>query len=291
MAPPRSEEEQLEKVLVRHERPYFQSGGGVPKTLHPVTVPLIACLIAVACAGGLWYAYRVFHGAISSPGGGEPPLIRADQTPTKVKPDATANSAAPDSDKDVYNMGQTTPTTEKLLPPPEQPLAKPVPSVAPSVLPVPTPPPAPVTHAPAVIAPTNPAVAQSMPSPVVAPLPQPVSAKPVPPPVAAANQAGPPPTAAAPARADKPASGDAGFRLQVAATKDEGAAQSEWARLKKAHADLLGDLSLTVVRADLGEKGVFYRLQAGVIPDRAAAEKLCEQLRAVSIGCILVKAQ
>jgi cell division septation protein DedD len=100
-----------------------------------------------------------------------------------------------------------------------------------------------------------------------------------------------PPTIVTPAKPDKPAQGDAGFRLQVAATKDEGAAQSEWARLRKAHADLLGDLSLTVVRADLGDKGVFYRLQAGVIPDRAAAEKLCAQLRAVSIGCILVKAQ
>jgi len=283
MASPRSEQDQLDKIPSRQDRPYYQSGGGVPKTLHPITVPLIACLIAVGCAGGLWYAYRSLHGAMVGTNGGQPPLIRSDQSPTKVKPDAAANGTAPDSDKDVYNMGQAAPTTEKLLPPPEQPMAKPVPSVAP--------PPAPVASAPPVPqpAPNMPTVVQTTPPPAPVPLPQTASAKPIPPPVA--TVAPPPVAAAAPAKPDKPAQGEAGFRLQVAATKDEGAAQSEWARLRKAHADLLGDLSLTVVRADLGDKGVFYRLQAGVIPDRAAAEKLCAQLRAVSIGCILVKAQ
>ncbi len=79
------------------------------------------------------------------------------------------------------------------------------------------------------------------------------------------------------------------LRIQIAATKDEATAQHEWDRLTKAHADLLGNLTETTVRADLGDRGIFYRVQAGPLPDAAAASKLCDQLKAVSIGCLVVR--
>ena len=78
------------------------------------------------------------------------------------------------------------------------------------------------------------------------------------------------------------------LRIQIAATKDEASARAEFARLQKAHADLLGNLSATVVKADLGDKGTFYRIQAGPIADKAQADKLCGQLKPLGIGCIVV---
>jgi cell division septation protein DedD len=98
----------------------------------------------------------------------------------------------------------------------------------------------------------------------------------------------PPPPPAANAGA-KPGTVTGVFKVQIAATRDEPAAQKEWERLKHAHADLLGNLSPTVVRADLGDKGIFYRIQAGPVPDQAKAEKLCTDLKKLSIGCIVVK--
>src|SRR5438477_3005932 len=50
-------------------------------------------------------------------------------------------------------------------------------------------------------------------------------------------------------------------------------------RLKREQPDLLGKLSAVAVRADLGDKGTYYRIQAGPLSDGAAAERLCGELR------------
>ena len=77
-------------------------------------------------------------------------------------------------------------------------------------------------------------------------------------------------------------------RIQVGAVPKEADAQSEWKRLQSRHRDLLGDLGLTVVRADLGEKGVYFRIQAGPI-DEARARAICEQLKSHNVGCQLAR--
>jgi cell division septation protein DedD len=155
------------------------------------------------------------------------------------------------------------PPPEKLLPPPEQPLPKPV--VPPEPAPVAAAAPAPA----APVAPPVPAATAPTPAPARPVAATPPAVSPVPPP-------------AAPAAAG-------GWRVQIAATKDEASAHSEWARLQKAHPELLGALGLNVIRADLGERGVFYRIQAGPVADAAQAQKLCGDLKAVSVGCIVVK--
>jgi cell division septation protein DedD len=110
-----------------------------------------------------------------------------------------------------------------------------------------------------------------------------LSSTPLPPPV---------PLAPAPAPAAKPApaaSGTGDFRVQIAATRDEPTARTEWERLKKAHLDLLGTFTPTIVKADLGDKGVFYRVQAGPIATHDQADKLCGALKQFAIACLIVK--
>ena len=68
----------------------------------------------------------------------------------------------------------------------------------------------------------------------------------------------------------------------------EAEAQSEWKRLQGRHHDELGGLTLSVVKADLGERGIFYRLQAGPV-DEAQARTICAQLQSQNVGCQLVK--
>jgi cell division septation protein DedD len=100
----------------------------------------------------------------------------------------------------------------------------------------------------------------------------------------------PPKAASAPAAAPRPpAASGKGYRLQIGALRSAEAAKAEWTRLQHQNHDLLGGLGYSAVRADLGEKGVFYRIQAGPIADLAAAERTCKELRQRHLGCMLVK--
>ena len=81
-----------------------------------------------------------------------------------------------------------------------------------------------------------------------------------------------------------------GFRIQVAAMRSPEAAEKAWARLQKKHGEVLGGLEFFMQRVDLGEeKGVFFRVQGGPLPDRASASDICARLRERDVGCLVVK--
>jgi cell division septation protein DedD len=81
----------------------------------------------------------------------------------------------------------------------------------------------------------------------------------------------------------------AGYRLQLGAVKTPEMAKSEWARIKREYGDLVGSLTVSTERADLGDRGVYYRIQVGPVADAAQAERVCAQLRQRGQGCILAK--
>jgi len=278
------------------ERPYY-AGEEEPRRSGIVRNILVLCVM-LGCAGAIYFAYTKGKQAGAGPSGAIP-LIRADQDPTKRKPD-DAGGSTPDQDKLVYNPNDPNGAkVERLLPPPEQPLPKPVPAPGATdtlpvqnIAPVAAPQAAPPTAAVGVA--TNSASQQAnttgmMSAPAGAKAVPGIEIPPLPPaqPAQAQAQATPgKPVPLTPATAAAATTGP--LRIQIAATKDEPSARAEFARLQKAHADLLGNLSATVVKADLGDKGVFYRIQAGPIPDKAQADKLCSQLKPLGIGCIVV---
>jgi cell division septation protein DedD len=229
--------------------------------------PLLILVVMALSAGGLWVAYN--NNQTRAPG--DVPVIQADQGTTKTRPQQPGGMAIPDQDKLVYNQGKGSPQVEKLLPPPEIPLPRPAPTgeaapatpAAPAVVASPAvPPPTPPSAAPATAVPLTPPPATTAPA------------------VAAA-----PPPAAPPA----PGATITGYRLQLGALRSEEAARHEWEKLKKANGDLLGTLNAAWPRADLGERGIYYRIQAGPIGDAAAAERLCGELKRRNVGCILVR--
>lgn len=256
---------------------------------------IIYSLVAIGCAGALWYAYNKGRD-VGAANNGTVPLIRADQSAAKVKPDQPGGESVPGQDMQVYNPSQPGAKVERLLPPPEQPLARPVappPATADANTPLPV----------QEIGPT-PAVKPPPPAPPGAALPPTTSSgfltatgpTPLPPPPASSTAA-PTPAPAPTQTASRPVplapapggSSAAGYRVQIAATRDEPTARGEWERLKKAHEDLLGALSPFVIKADLGDKGIFYRLQAGPVGDHEKADKLCGELKKFAIACIVVK--
>jgi len=79
------------------------------------------------------------------------------------------------------------------------------------------------------------------------------------------------------------------FRVQLAAVRTRAIAQKEWSRIKKKNADVLGKLSLSVMRADLGSKGTYYRLRAGPITSESKARALCKKLAARKVSCLVIR--
>lgn len=80
------------------------------------------------------------------------------------------------------------------------------------------------------------------------------------------------------------------YKVQLAAARSPGQANSEWTRLRGKHPDLLGKLEHAVVKTDLGPgKGVFYRLYTGPLGGKAAARALCAKLAQRKVDCFIVR--
>lgn len=95
-------------------------------------------------------------------------------------------------------------------------------------------------------------------------------------------------TPAPKAAAATPAAGGS-WRIQLSSVRSEADADKEWRRLKGKHPDPLNPLSARYVRVDLGEKGIWWRVQAGPVGDKPAAEAACTKLKAQGQGCTVVQ--
>ena len=240
--------------------------------------PAIAIAGLAVLLGALWVGY----GMERKRAPGEVPLIHADDTATKARPVQPGGMAIPDQDKLVYDQGRGQAQVEKLLPSPETPLPSPV-AEPDSATNLPTgsvgaPPIVASGAAPAQPAAPSPSSALANAQPPAAPAPT-AAAPPRPSAAPAVASAAPPPVHTAPAAAG-------GFRLQLGAMRSDDSAKQEWERIKLANKDLLGTVTASWTRVDLGAKGVFYRIQTRPMAD---AEHLCNELKQRNVGCILVR--
>lgn len=237
-----------------------------------VILAIIALLILFA--GVVFFAYKqgLKQGALDNP-----PVIHADNSPIKVAPENPGGINIPHQDRSVYDRisgaddsNNAASDTEHLLPNPEEPI-----QIAPSQQ-APAAEATPQTEAPATAA-----------APTTAPTTVPETA-----PQAAAPEAvvvkPAPVTAAKPVQepTEKTATATAGgYVVQLAAFRDEPSARDAYAKLQKKFPALKG-LSADIQRADLGAKGIYYRLRAGYL-SKADATALCSDLAAQKQACIV----
>ncbi|MCI5050380.1 MAG: SPOR domain-containing protein [Rickettsiales bacterium] len=85
-----------------------------------------------------------------------------------------------------------------------------------------------------------------------------------------------------------PAQASTAHKLQLAAFRSNAEAESNWARISKAHSVLSG-MPHDVQRADLGAKGVFYRLRVSGFSSKQDAINACAKLKAAKQGCFYTK--
>ena len=241
----------------------------------------LAAAIAVAALTGFsavaWYATS--KGQNDS--GAVVPVIAAQNDPVKERPAEPGGLDIPNRNLQVFN--RITPDAqpqkvERLLPPAEAPVARPAKEAAPPAGPL-------VPDAPAV------QPRSAMPATEIAKAAEPVApvmseAKE---PAKKAAVASAPPAPAPKAAPQVAAAAAGGWRIQLGSVHDRARADASAQRLQKAHSDLIGKLSSQIARADLGPKGVYYRIQMGPLADRAAANDMCRKLAARKVGCIVVK--
>lgn len=287
----------------------------------PIVAVVVGGIVAAALVGsGVTWLLLGSGGqrADSSP----PPLIKADDKPIKVHPDSPGGMTVENADKLVYSRLRGEPMkgeVERILPEPQRPekpaaedvVVTPPPTTQPKG-PVPPsaaetgersaeatpaarsmpyqvdqeseeaeePPQAPVRATPP--APTTPKAVESKPAP------KPVESKPVQ--VATARPVPAPPPAKP---ADKPAATTAPatgrYQLQLLAARSPESAAAAWKKIQAKNGDVLGGLGSTVARADLGDRGVFYRLRVGPIADEAKAKSLCSTLASRNVSCLIIR--
>ena len=291
----------------------------VRKDTSPLkTIVFVIVAVVMGAMSWAYYGERILSLLGSSKG--QVPVIRADISPVKIRPENPGGLQVPDRDKLVYNRIQNggTETTgqatvERLLPPPEKLLPRPkvvpiapqkpssqaraplvsatpkVADVKAAVKPAQAPPP---PSAPAIDPKSRPTPLSKNTTPVIALKPalkkQVQAAQPAPKPVGIAKAVQP----RAPVVKTSPTAAPTNkvYRVQLAAARTTDAAQKEWDRLRRKNLDVLGNLGLSITKVDLGgKKGIFYRLRAGPLKNDGDARALCKTLAKRKTGCLVVR--
>lgn len=76
-------------------------------------------------------------------------------------------------------------------------------------------------------------------------------------------------------------------KVQLGAFKDEAAARTAWTQFQKTYAPHLNGVTPNYARADLGAKGVFYRVQ-GVNLSKTQAQDICKSINATKAGACII---
>jgi tetratricopeptide (TPR) repeat protein len=79
-----------------------------------------------------------------------------------------------------------------------------------------------------------------------------------------------------------------GWAVQIASADTEASAWSTWKKMQGRYS-VLKSKSPNVVKADLGTKGVFYRVRLGGFDEQAAAKQACAKLKAGGVSCYISK--
>jgi len=297
-----------------HEEPDDRESGA--KRRRSTTKVAIAVLGLAVFGSAAAFGYRTIFKAAPS---GPTPIIRADNSPTKVTPAGTDANAKPANgpfgdrsgeqlvrrDEEPVDVGSTYRTGavdagRAGFPPSEivPATAGPAPSGDPKRVrtvpirvdqsapsdrtasrPVPSP-----QYQPALPSPQSQPALPSPPRQAAAALPPPYA----PPPAAEGRLGGGVPVATAPDAAASRAIEAGGFVVQLSAQRSEAEAQAAFRALQTKYSMLSGRDPL-IRRKDLGEKGIFFAAQVGPFGVKGDADQLCETLKAAGGACFVQK--
>lgn len=203
-------------------------------------------VIILAVFGGLiWYSY------LDGNDNGPVPVVRADRSVVKEKPDNPGGLQVPDQDKRVFvRVDSEEPEKEQSLAPgaeiPVERETKPAPEVAKAEV-------------------------AKQPEQYI----QPLKAEQLPETTSKTTPKTTPKT-------------NGKYLVQLGAFGQKKTAEQLWIKLQAKFPVILGGLGPDIMMIDLGKKGVFYRLRGGMIADRKLADQICVGLSAKKQPCMVV---
>ncbi len=77
------------------------------------------------------------------------------------------------------------------------------------------------------------------------------------------------------------------WQVQIVSGKNKKAVEDTQTKLYKKHTTILSGVSSEVVKADLGTKGIYYRLMLGSYVSKTDANNLCTKLKAAKESCFV----
>jgi hypothetical protein len=293
-----------------------------PRRGGMITVAAVLALAVVGTGGA--FAYRTY---MASPRSGEPPIIKADAGPTKIVPAPSGDGAAKVPDRMTPGGAEKIVPREEApvdvnagprqVFPPLNPNTNP--PTAAIVAPA-KPPAAPTANG--TLAGDEPRKIRTLPikgdpaDVAATPAPKPAApARPVPSP-AAARAPAPSPPANANASANAPLSlspqgvpaapdtrtrvastnaapaspsGGGSYVVQVSSQRSEADAQASYRALQGKFPSVLGSRAPLIKRADLGDKGVYYRAMVGPFASSEEAAQVCGNLKTAGGQCVVQK--
>jgi hypothetical protein len=292
-----------------------------PRRGGMMTVVAVLALAVVGTGGA--FAYRTYVG---SPRSSEPPIIRADAGPTKVVPAPSGDGVAKVPDRMTSSGAEKIVPREEapvdvnagprqVFPPLNQ---NTNPAPAASVAPAAKPPAAPAASGTlvgdeprkirtlAVKGDAADVAATPAPKPTAAarPVPSPSTAARTPAANANASANAPlslspqgaqpapaePRTQVASTSAAQPAPSSGGsYVVQVSSQRSEADAQASYRALQGKFPSVLGSRAPLIKRADLGDKGVYYRAMVGPFGSSEEAAQVCGNLKTAGGQCVVQK--
>ena len=256
---------------------------------------LVAGILALALVGTAGaYGYRTYFGAPR----GEPPIIKADNSPTKIP---APSDDAKQPDRMASNDG-----TEKIVPREEQPVDVDARAAGPrgafpplNQNPAPSVPQQGEGQAAAPVDGTLPngeprkvrTVAvpgdQSDGAPANPPAPPPAAAKHAKAPANQQANAGPMPITPQAQSAPAATGSIGGYLVQVSSQRNEAEAEAQFKSMQSKYPSVLGSQKVVIKRADLGEKGTYYRAMVGPFGTSGEAKEFCGNLKNAGGQCIV----
>jgi hypothetical protein len=291
-----------------------------PRRGGMITVIAVLALAVVGTGGA--FAYRTY---MASPRSAEPPIIKADAGPTKIVPAPSGDGVAKVPDRMTTGGAEKIVPREetpvdvnagsRVVFPPLNQNTNP-PSVA-SVAPAAKAPAAPAANG--TLAGDEPRKIKTLavrgdPADVAAtPAPKPATSRPIAAPTAArsapaananasanaplslspqASQSAPADTrtrVASTNAAQATPSAGASYVVQVSSQRNEADAQASYRALQGKFPSVLGSRAPLIKRADLGEKGVYYRAMVGPFGSPEEAAQVCGNLKSAGGQCVVQK--
>jgi len=139
---------------------------------------------------------------------------------------------------------------------------------------------------------TVPQPAPPQPAPPQAAPPQPATPQPATPRPAAPAQTAVAPQSSGPLDLTQPAAttsrpaASGGMLVQISSQRSEESARATFSDLKARYPGILGPFDVNIQRADLGARGIYYRVRVGPFSPNDA-QRLCDDLKAAGGDCIL----